>query len=125
MWDKIRKHIIDGLEELKELSLGEISHISFLRCLLFEWFRNNDYLVIPNYNPPIPSKRPVDILVLKNKAPFMAIAISPVVDLEKVQALTRAPVDKKIIVTYLKKYDKVKESKFFLKPGIEHIHIWD
>jgi len=43
--------------------------------------------------------------------------------LEDVKKLDRVPCEKKMIITFSRDRKKVDMTRFFLKPGIDHIHL--
>jgi hypothetical protein len=52
-----------------------------------------------------------------------AFAVGPVVELKAVKSLDALEVDEKWIITFSTLDKKVKESTFFLKPSIVHLHL--
>jgi hypothetical protein len=52
-----------------------------------------------------------------------AFAIGSVVELKAVKSLEALDVEEKWVITFSTLDKKVKESTFFLKPGIEHLHL--
>jgi hypothetical protein len=52
-----------------------------------------------------------------------AFAVGPVVELKAVKSLDALEVEEKWIITFSTLAKKVKESTFFLKPSIVHLHL--
>lgn len=95
-----------------------------LQCRLYAWLAEKGWIVIADYMPPRIADRPVDIIVVnKDQAVQYAFCIEPVITLAAVKSLSSFEAEKKIIFTTGLLEKKVQESRFFLKPEIEHIHL--
>jgi hypothetical protein len=95
-----------------------------LQCRLYARLNEKGWCVIADYMPPRIADRAVDIIVVgKNQTIQYAFCIESVVTLAAVKSLSSFEAEKKIIFTIGLLEKKVQESRFFLKPEIEHIHL--
>jgi hypothetical protein len=95
-----------------------------LQCRLYARLAEKGWCVVADYMPPRIADRPVDIVVIgKDQTLLYAFCIEPVVTLAAVKSLSSFDAEKKIIFTIGLLEKKVQESRFFLKPEIEHIHL--
>ena len=82
--------------------------------------------VIADFYPPRISDRPVDVAVLNredDKKIEWAFCIDELVTLYAVRSLSSFDASQKVIFTTHSLKKKVDESRFFLKPDIEHVHL--
>jgi hypothetical protein len=97
-----------------------------LQCKLYGHFASQGLSVIADYFPPRISDRPVDVVVVDREDPkriLLALCVDDLVTLNAVKSLSAFDARRKIIFTVHPLEKKVKESTFFLKPGIEHYHL--
>ncbi|NLI34895.1 MAG: hypothetical protein GX422_19250, partial [Deltaproteobacteria bacterium] len=74
--------------------------------------------------PPRITDRPIDLIALNVHMEIVyALCFDSVVTLATVKSLSSFESQRKIIFTVAILDKKVQESRFFLKPGIEHIHL--
>ena len=95
-----------------------------LQCCLRGLLKEAGYTVVADYMPPRIADRSIDLIALnKNMEILYAFCLDTLVTLSAVKSLGSFPSTRKIILTtgFLEK--KVQESRFFLKPEIEHIHL--
>ena len=68
----------------------------------------------------------MDIVGLKDKHEIgIAFCSNPAIELEDVKKLDRVPCEKKFVISFSQNRKKVELSSFYLKPGIEHIYIFE
>lgn len=97
-----------------------------LQCEMYLFWREMGRAVLADYYPPRISDRPVDIVVLNetdSKKIEWALCIDELITLYAVRSLTSFEAKHRIIFTTHMLEKKVKESTFFLKPEIEHVHL--
>lgn len=95
-----------------------------LQCRLFGLFSEAGYTVVADYMPPRVQDRAVDLIAMNRKGEILyAICLEPVVTLAAVKSLSSFESTHKIIFTMGLLEKKVKESRFFLKEGIDHVHL--
>ncbi|SHF74451.1 hypothetical protein SAMN02745206_02571 [Desulfacinum infernum DSM 9756] len=95
-----------------------------LQCHLFACLRGAGYQVLADYMPPRVADRPVDLLVLDGEGKIAgAVCFDEVVTLYAVKSLTSFDSPRKVIFTVGRLKKKVEESRFFLKEGVEHVHL--
>lgn len=97
-----------------------------LQCELYLFFREAGHKAVADYYPPRISDRPVDIIVYDPSDPKKiqwAICIDELITLYAVRSLTSFDAENRLIFTIHPLEKKVNESTFFLKPGVEHVHL--
>jgi hypothetical protein len=55
----------------------------------------------------------------------IAFCSNPTVELANIKSLERVDCEKKFVISFSPNEKKVELSTFFLKPGIEHIYIYE
>jgi hypothetical protein len=79
---------------------------------------------VADYMPPRILDRPIDLIVLDdNHAILIALCLDTLVTLAAVKSLSSFEAAHKIIFTTGMLEKKVQESRFFLKPDIQHVHL--
>jgi hypothetical protein len=95
-----------------------------LQCRLYERLNRKGYRVVADYMPPRILDRPIDLIVLDdNHAILIALCLDTLVTLAAVKSLSSFEAAHKIIFTTGMLEKKVQESRFFLKPDIQHVHL--
>jgi hypothetical protein len=84
-----------------------------------------DLWPIPDFKPPrMRDGGFIDLIgVDAGDSVKCGFAIGPVVELKAVKSLEALDMEEKWIITFSPLSKKVKESTFFLKPGIVHLHL--
>ncbi|UCG11048.1 MAG: hypothetical protein JSU72_10790 [Deltaproteobacteria bacterium] len=102
---------------------GAVVHQT-IKCVLYVVVKEADLWPVPDFRPPRLRDGFVDLIgVDSNDAVKCAFAIGPVVELKGVKSLEALDTEEKWMITYSNLSKKVKESTFFLKPGIKHLHL--
>lgn len=124
MKEEIRKRILEAVQDIPKGYQSDIVIKETIRCVLFGVIKEQGLIPVPAFRNPRYPEGPVDIVGV-TKAPTIEIAFcsSPVIELEDVKRLDRVPCEKKYVVTFSRNKKKVDMTTFYLKPGIEHIHI--
>jgi hypothetical protein len=95
-----------------------------LQCHLYEYLRKLQYRVVADYLPPRIHDRPIDLIAFAEpKKLVYAICIDTVVTLATVKSLMSFESEYRIIFTSGQIEKKVQESRFFLNPEIQHLHL--
>jgi hypothetical protein len=95
-----------------------------LQCHLYGQLRKMGYHVVGDYMPPRIQDRAIDLIVLDENLQIQyALCLDNLVTLAAVKSLSSFEAVHKIIFTTGMMLKKVKESRFFLKPEIRHVHI--
>jgi len=95
-----------------------------LQCHLYGYLVKAGHRVVADYLPPRIHDRPIDLIALADsKSVTFAVCIDSVVTLAAVKSLSSFEAEHKIIFTTGLLEKKVQESRFFLKPEIQHLHL--
>jgi len=95
-----------------------------IKCFLCSVVKQAELWPVPDFKPPRLSDGFVDLIgVDSDNSVRCAFAISPVVELKAVKSLEALDVEEKWMITFSSLNKKVQESTFFLKPGIQHLHL--
>jgi len=126
MKEEIRKRILEALGGIPEGHLSDLVIKETIRCVLYQYLKEQGFQPIPAFRNPRFPEGPVDIVGMKDDQQLeVAFCSNPSVELGDVKSLDRVPCEKKIVISFSQMENKVKMSTFYLKPGIEHIHIYD
>ncbi len=102
---------------------GPVIHQT-IKCFLYGMVKAADLWPVPDFKPPRLRDGFIDLIgVDSTDAVKCAFAVGPVVELKAVKSLEALDVEEKWIITFSPLSKKVQESTFFLKPGIEHVHL--
>ena len=103
---------------------GSVIHQT-IKCFLYAMVKEADLWPIPDFEPPrMRDGGFIDLIgVDVSDSVKCGFAIGPVVELKAVKSLEALDMEEKWVITFSPLSKKVKESAFFLKPGIEHIYI--
>jgi hypothetical protein len=95
-----------------------------VKCFLYGILKEAGLWPVPDFRPPRLTDGLLDLIgVAPSGAVVSAFAVRPVVELKAVKSLEALEVEKKWMITFSTLSKKVKESTFFLKPGIQHLHL--
>lgn len=95
-----------------------------IKCCLYTILKEADLWPVPDFRPPRFVDGLLDLIgVDPSGAVVSAFAVRPTVELKAVKSLEALEVEKRWMVTFSSLSKKVKESTFFLKPGIQHLHV--
>nr|HID59051.1 hypothetical protein [Desulfobacterales bacterium] len=125
MKNEIKKRILEEITQIPKRYLNDTVIKETIRCLLFAFLKENGLRPIPSFRVPRYPEGPVDMIgVTNDHAIVLAFCTNPFVELKDVKSLERVESERKFVITFSPHSQKVKESTFFLKPGIEHINIY-
>lgn len=95
-----------------------------LQCFLYGRLKEAGYRVVADYMPPRIQDRPIDLIAVnENLEIVLAMCFDSVITLAAVKSLSSFDSQRKVIFTVGLFEKKVDESRFFLKPEIEHVHL--
>jgi len=81
---------------------------------------------VPAYRNPRFPEGPIDMVGFKeNQSVEVAFCSHPTIELKDVKGLERIDCQKKFVISFSTNPKKVQMSTFFLKPGIEHVYIYE
>ena len=126
MKEEIKKRILEALSGIPQGHLADPVIKETIRCVLYQYLREQGFQPIPAFRNPRFPEGPVDMVGMKDDQQLaVAFCSNPTVELKDVKSLDRVPSEKKIVISFSQIEKKVKMSTFYLKPGIEHIYIYD
>jgi hypothetical protein len=118
-----------GIESVPQTMRQESVDRQVIILLLADALRQMDLLPVPAWKPPKSTRECIDLVgITPNSNPpqvQVAFAVDPLVELPKLKALEWVECPHKIVVTFHTRADKVKLTTFFLKPGLEHVNLYD
>jgi len=121
--------------DLKKALEGEVSRIpkpfrtdgviqQTIKCFLYALLKDADLWPIPDFRPPRLSDGLLEIIGLNRSGVVVCcFAVRPVVELRAIKSLEALDVETKWMITFSALSKKVKESTFFLRAGIRHLHL--
>jgi hypothetical protein len=123
---EIKKRILEAIGGIPEGHLADPVIKETIRCVLYQYLKEQGLQPIPAFRNPRFPEGPVDMVGMKADQHLeVAFCSNPTVELVDVKSLDRVPCEKKIVISFSQLEKKVKMSTFYLKPGIEHIYIYD
>lgn len=95
-----------------------------LQCHLYGKLCQTPYRIVADYMPPRIQERPIDLVAVRDDREIVwAICLDSVITLAAVKSLSSFEAAHRAIFTTGMLLKKVQESRFFLKPEIEHCHL--
>ncbi len=95
-----------------------------IKYVLYNLCKSKGLRPIPNYSHPKFRDTSVDLIAVdKDLSVVYAFAVDQVVTLHGVKGLNFFESSERYFITYSRLQKKVKESKFFLSAGIQHVHV--
>jgi hypothetical protein len=124
--EEIRKRALEAISAIPEGYQSDRVIKETIRCVLFAVLKEQGFTPIPAFRNPRYPEGPVDMAAMsENKEIEMVFCSNALVELEDVKRLDRVPCEKRYVVTFSKNQEKVKMTTFYLKKGMEHIHLYD
>jgi len=122
----IKKRVLTAIRSIPKGYVKDPVVKETIRCVLFQWLQEEGFTPVPAFRNPRYPEGPVDVVGVKDDhAVEIAFCSNPLVELPNVKSLERVACDKKYVISFSPNKEKVKLSTFFLKPGIEHIYIYE
>jgi len=123
--EEIKKRIGKAISGIPKGHLSDEVIKETIRCVLYEFLKEQGLQPIPAFRNPRFPEGPVDIVGLKpNHEVGIAFCSNPAIELEDIKRLDRVPSERKFVISFSQNQKKVGLSVFYLKPGIEHINIY-
>ena len=125
MKQEIRKRILAAIRSIPKGYLKDAVVKETVRCVLHGWLKEEDLQPVPAFRNPRYPEGPVDIVGVKeDHAVEIAFCSNPTIELANIKSLERVACEKKLVISFSPNKKKVEMSTFFLKPGIEHIYVY-
>ncbi len=126
MKQEIKKRILASVRSIPKGYLRDAVVKETIRCVLHEWLKEKGLQPVPAFRNPRYPEGPVDVVGVKeDHAVEVAFCSNPTVELSNIKSLERVACEKKFVISFSPNKKKVELSTFFLKPGIEHIYIYE
>jgi len=126
MKDEIRKEVLAAIRSIPKGYLKDVVVKEAIRCVLYEWLKKKGFNPVPAFRNPRYPEGPVDIVGVKeDHAVEIAFCSNPTVELANIKSLERVDCEKKFVISFSPNKKKVELSTFFLKPGVEHIYVYE
>ncbi len=117
-----------ALDEIPQGMRQEAVSRQVIIILLAGALRQMGLVPVPAWRPPRSTRDRLDLVgVVPDSDPprvEVAVVVDPLVELAKVRAMEWVDCPHKVVVTYSDRPDKVKQSTFFLTPGLTHINLY-
>lgn len=119
-----KKELEETWREIPKPFRNEYSVRRTLQCRFYGILQGMGFRVVADYMPPRIQDRPIDLIALNEDQRIVyAICLDTLVTLAAVKSLSSFDAGTRVIFTTGLLEKKVKESRFFLKPEIEHVHL--
>ena len=125
MKEEIKKRVLEAISMIPEGHRTDPALKETIRCVLYQFLREQGLRPVPTFRNPRYQEGPVDIVGMRDdNGVEVAFCSNSTVELRDVKSLDRIVGEKKLVISFSENEKKVKMSTFYLKPGIEHINIY-
>jgi hypothetical protein len=126
MKEDIKERILEAISAIPHGHLADPVIKETIRCVLYGYLKEKGLQPIPAFRNPRFPEGPVDMVGMADAHTIeVAFCSNPTIELEDIKSLERVVSEKKFVISFSKIQKKVEMSTFFLKPGIEHIYIYE
>jgi hypothetical protein len=126
MKQEIKKRILAAIRSIPKGYLKDAVVKETVRCVLHGWLKEEGLQPVPAFRNPRYPEAPVDMVGVKeDHAVEIAFCSNPTIELANIKSLERVDCEKKFVISFSPNKKKVELSTFFLKPGIEHIYVYE
>jgi hypothetical protein len=126
MKQEIKKRILAAIRSIPKGYLKDAVVKETVRCVLHGWLKEEGLQPVPAFRNPRYPEGPVDMVGVKeDHAVEIAFCSNPTIELANIKSLERVACEKKFVISFSPNKKKVELSTFFLKPGIEHIYVYE
>jgi hypothetical protein len=126
MKEEIKKRVLEAVEAIPKSYRADMVVKETIRCVLFNLLKEQGLQPVPAFRNPRYQEGPADLVGLsENNMIAIAFCVNPAIELTDIKSLDRVGCDKKFVISFSANKKKVEMSTFFLKPGIEHIYIYE
>ncbi|MBW2109495.1 MAG: hypothetical protein JRI36_12645, partial [Deltaproteobacteria bacterium] len=95
-------------------------------CVLYTYLKEQGLCPVPAFRNPRYQEGPADVVgVAEDNTVAVAFCSNPTIELTDIKSLERIGSERKVVISFSPNKKKVEMSTFFLKPGIEHIYIYE
>ena len=126
MKDELKNRILAAIRAIPKDYLKDPVVKETIRCVLFNYLNEKGLHPVPAFRDPRYKEGPADMVgVNDNNIVAVAFCSNPTIELTDIKTLERIGCEQKIVISFSPNQKKVEMSTFFLKPGIEHINIYE
>ena len=126
MKQEIKKRILAAIRSIPKGYLKDAVVKETVRCVLHGWLKEEGLQPVPAFRNPRYPEGPVDMVGVKeDHAVEIAFCSNPTIELANIKSLERVACEKRFVISFSPNKKKVELSTFFLKPGIEHIYVYE
>ena len=126
MKEEIKSIIREAVEAIPKAHRADAVVKETIRCVLFGVLKEKGLQPIPAFRNPRYQEGPADMVGLaEDHSIAVAFCCHPTIELTDIKSLERVGGEKKYVISFSPNQKKVEMSTFFLKPGIEHIYIYE
>jgi len=126
MKEEIKKKILEAIRTIPKGYLSDLVIKETIRCVLYGFLKEQGFRPVPAFRNPRFPEGPVDMVGVKDDhAVEWAFCSHPTIELKNIKSLERVACERRFVISFSRNQEKVQMSTFFLKPGIEHIYIYE
>ncbi len=126
MKEEIKQEILAAIRAIPKDYLRDSVVKETIRCVLFGFLKERGVQPVPALGDPRFREGPADIVgIAEDNSVAVAFCSNPTIELQDIKSLERIGSEKKFVISFSPHKKKVEMSTFFLKPGIEHIYIYE
>lgn len=126
MKEEIKRKLLAAVRSIPKGYLRDTVVKETIRCALYGLLKEKGFQPLPAFRNPRFPEGPVDMVGLKGDHTVeVAFCSNPTIELTDIKSLERVLCEKKFVISFSPNKEKVEMSTFFLKPGIEHIYIYE
>lgn len=126
MKEEIKKKILEAVKAIPKGYLSDVVIKETIQCVLYGFLKDQGYRPVPAFRNPRFPEGPVDMVgIREDHAVEVAFCSNSTIELKAIKSLERVACEKKFVISFSPNEKKVQLSTFFLKPGIEHIYIYE
>ena len=125
MKEAIKKKILEAIKTIPRGYVSDLVIKETIRCVLYDFLKEQGFRPVPAFRNPRFPEGPVDIVGVKDDhAVEWAFCSNPTIELKDIKSLERVACERRFVISFSPNQEKVQMSSFFLKPGIEHIYLY-
>jgi hypothetical protein len=126
MKEEIKKKLLEAIRTIPKGYLSDLVVKETIRCVLYDFLKEQGFRPVPAFRNPRFPEGPVDMVGVKDDhAVEWAFCSNPTIELKDIKSLERMACERKFVISFSPNQEKVQMSTFFLKPGIEHINLYE
>jgi hypothetical protein len=126
MKEKLKKRILEAIRAIPKDYLKDPVVKETIRCILSAYVQEQGLQPVPAFRDPRYQEGPADMVGVDDyNVVRVAFCSNPTIELTDIKSLERIGCEQKVVISFSPNQKKVEMSTFFLKPGIEHINIYE